>query len=1318
MVVEVRPAETILRVEFSPDPLSVVFPTYYDITRYLEDAEWWSGKQRELEGIQAGGCHLVLDNDRRRFEPGYLGTEFTLTADADNVTDTERAAGTTGDNRAFHDLEFWSHFLAGADGTAPAWTVTGSILQGKSGSEARQFTYVTDPVTGSRVLKVEVADGDKFGSTTGERGEVYRNNVVGSGYGVFDVAGTQPVYGLSVKPESDFVLDSGWNIFHQLHADDSLFGQAPFRLQVDNSDPANPMWRMSLDTGQFADAAAALANSNPGTDVDVIMLPFEIDQWFDLRYQVNWTTDTTGWVILQMRKRGGAWHTYTLTDIQTVPRYTGQAASTKIYDKLGYYRSDAGTATVHVSYDNYWVGHAFSDDPNEDVPQGGDSSVGIYPAVTNLSENTDAKTNTTGTQSAGGGTTTVSRVTTRGIRGTAFKADCNGGASGQGIFHRELDGDRYQSVDAGETWTAVCWFEGDIADPLRVGIEWSNSGGSVISTTFALAKPLTSDPRMHYLTAVAPANAVTARVRTSWSGTTAGIFYVSGMSFTQTKFIPPLIPVDNTAGGVTRGAGREQMPATLLDETAFWFAIRMRLEHDRSSGVGFYPLLWGDDGNNLVALQYDSAGTQWVVKRLSGGGGAPLNLSAKQWRRGDYVTMIVCGTASQLKVSEDGDAFTTASHSTIPTLSASLFDIGSGGTISANQEMAGAIKWAAFGTGYELTDADALELAGFTDNDPWAADLADMGVTGVWTADDATSAGGSPIDLWTRFRLTLEDPDGSERQGVYYLTDPGLSYRRGSPSSLVEFDCVDAIGLLGELKLPRRMNPESTSWEDDVAMLNPTLFMRLGEDEGTKSVQHVKKKRKRRKGESKRHYRKHAFRRWKTRETRAEAEGSPGPSGTYKNTPTLGEPSLVVGDAEDTSVKFVRANSEYVRVNLEDGDVLTKTNRISVLALIKPDTLTAAHTIVGGRTAGAGGVSPFLLYVDSSGNLTWIITNAAGVDTTVFETGAIAADTRYVVAATWDGTTARLYIDGPEVNNTASARTMAVGDDNSYLMIANNPRVLTDLFDGHIDEVAIWERTLDATTIAGLYQMATTMGRPEEAGGARIAALIERVTDLFALTDVDTNAGFFVQPIFYYGQSPLDEIEEVATAEMPHALFFADGDGQLVYLPFDYKDAVLGYDTVAAEVSDDPADADTMCRYDDADVSWDPEFYNVVPTSIDGGDEQLNIDQPSIDKRLEHVFEGGLGLLLANDGDADSVGFAIAERFSGGPTIRPKSVTLFSADDNSREHIMSRQPGDLIRFKRRGELGDAMDVNCRLLGWRKTYAKTQCTCTWYLARAE
>lgn len=64
------------KLEFSVDPLSDTTPAYVDITQYLMEASWSSGKARDLDEPQAGSATFRLKNTGRRFEPEYAAGAY------------------------------------------------------------------------------------------------------------------------------------------------------------------------------------------------------------------------------------------------------------------------------------------------------------------------------------------------------------------------------------------------------------------------------------------------------------------------------------------------------------------------------------------------------------------------------------------------------------------------------------------------------------------------------------------------------------------------------------------------------------------------------------------------------------------------------------------------------------------------------------------------------------------------------------------------------------------------------------------------------------------------------------------------------------------------------------------------------------------------------------------------------------------------------------------------------------------------------------------------------------------------------------------
>ena len=95
-----------------------------------------------------------------------------------------------------------------------------------------------------------------------------------------------------------------------------------------------------------------------------------------------------------------------------------------------------------------------------------------------------------------------------------------------------------------------------------------------------------------------------------------------------------------------------------------------------------------------------------------------------------------------------------------------------------------------------------------------------------------------------------------------------------------------------------------------------------------------------------------------------------------------------------------------------------------------------------------------------------------GTSATFFEgTTTILTDTWYHFVLTYDGATktAKIYVNGEEENNRTFANTIIFTDLTASAKIGRFASSSAEFFNGLIDEVAIWNRTLTSTEITALY---------------------------------------------------------------------------------------------------------------------------------------------------------------------------------------------------------------------------------------------------------
>ena len=642
---------------------------------------------------------------------------YAATLSGNEVTDVQRLAGLDGDGRPYRDLEFWGDFQANPSaGTAPEWTALNGAVECLAGSAARQLTYVTSspsPIFGARSARFEVASGDKFGSTTGERCEVRRGTPNG-GFATGSVDGVVAYYQGAFQCQSPWTHPSGWEIFHQQHSFDARFGQAMLRLQTNS---ARDHFVLSLDTGVYPTLTDANDGTNAGTNIDTELAAFASDVWFIWRYGILWSSTTNGWLVFDMKRQDDSdWTRYIdQSGIATLPTVSGNATVGTLGDKIGFYRNDQAITNV-VFQGGYRVGHSFDDVSFDTLTENKDYSLGVWQGYTNLVENSSWETNANGQTNSGGGTTTRTRVTTRSkFSNASLQHDTNGAASGQGTFNRKVDTTNYV-VSPSVAYTGTAWYSGDNGDQTRNSIEWFDGGGASIQTNNSLNYSCRSEFRRRIFTFTAPSNAAKARFRTALSGTAATTFFTDGLTFTQSTFPLPHVATDNAAGGVAKAACRVQVPSDFLSATQGWIAARLRIGWDSSLGPGagtgeptlFY---WATDSNNLIRLYYSESAGAWKLERKSGGSSTTATL-AQVLSRGQYVTVIGAWTASTVKVASDLSLLQSTANTLIPTLPAT-FDFGSDG--SANHINADCF-WSVFGEG--ALSEDHVDILASYENTP------------------------------------------------------------------------------------------------------------------------------------------------------------------------------------------------------------------------------------------------------------------------------------------------------------------------------------------------------------------------------------------------------------------------------------------------------------------------------------------------------------------------------------------------------------------------------------------------------------------------
>ncbi len=188
-----------------------------------------------------------------------------------------------------------------------------------------------------------------------------------------------------------------------------------------------------------------------------------------------------------------------------------------------------------------------------------------------------------------------------------------------------------------------------------------------------------------------------------------------------------------------------------------------------------------------------------------------------------------------------------------------------------------------------------------------------------------------------------------------------------------------------------------------------------------------------------------------------------------------------VDDAQvDASEKKYGAGSllldgtdDYVQVVDDDLDI--PGSNITVVAWVRPDAIGSVMGVMG------KGNARYYLRIETDGITRAAINTTTGWQSGCFGAPALVASEWTHVAFTYDGTTVLRYINGIQAPGTR-AHTGTLEDSAGLNWEGCIGRQLMGLqdtwFDGHIDEVAVWDETLDVGEINDVMDNGVMVPKP------------------------------------------------------------------------------------------------------------------------------------------------------------------------------------------------------------------------------------------------
>ena len=173
---------------------------------------------------------------------------------------------------------------------------------------------------------------------------------------------------------------------------------------------------------------------------------------------------------------------------------------------------------------------------------------------------------------------------------------------------------------------------------------------------------------------------------------------------------------------------------------------------------------------------------------------------------------------------------------------------------------------------------------------------------------------------------------------------------------------------------------------------------------------------------------------------------------------------LTYSSADGGAIVFDGSNESVTTGNqldpVADGLFADSSSFWSVTSWFNSDTVASGDRAITGKGGGTGSAATYVTY-QSSGNLN--VRLRGGTITTV---SSISANTWYQVTVTWDGTTAKSYLNGAFTTNlavgTASKQT------NNFCIGATNSGGST-FFDGKISSTLVYSKALTASEITQNY---------------------------------------------------------------------------------------------------------------------------------------------------------------------------------------------------------------------------------------------------------
>lgn len=227
--------------------------------------------------------------------------------------------------------------------------------------------------------------------------------------------------------------------------------------------------------------------------------------------------------------------------------------------------------------------------------------------------------------------------------------------------------------------------------------------------------------------------------------------------------------------------------------------------------------------------------------------------------------------------------------------------------------------------------------------------------------------------------------------------------------------------------------------------------------------------------------------------TRVDSHGS----NNLNDNNTVGSATGIIGNGAD----FESSNSEYLDISDASQSGLDLTGDFAVSFWIRPESISGDHWIVA-KSRFDGGLQGIDIWISTSpsSSVLWRFSQNGNNSITINGN----SNTNVIPAASWShvvlsfdvsANTATCYVDAVDETSTNSGSISSINNNNRPWVIGRRDRTTpSSYFDGIIDEMAVFNRTLTSAEVSWLYNSGAGRSYSDISGVSPSAAFISKVS--------------------------------------------------------------------------------------------------------------------------------------------------------------------------------------------------------------------------------